>query len=234
VLEISRALHEAGEVLPVWGTCLGFEWLVSFAEESALQTGIRALNVSLPLQLTPAAGTSQLLGAAPPFILDALANHNTTFNMHHRGVVPSRWDRSESLKRTFRVLSTSSDRAGTSFVSTVEGRGKLPWYGVQWHPEKNAFEHGLRADGTPFEAISHGLEGVAVEQYMANFFVSQARRSTHRFADPKQEAARLRLICGRATSGVFSPAFEEVYFLHYPGAPASSSTRASNAATVLV
>ena len=42
-----------------------------------------------------------------------------------------------------------------------------PFYGTQWHPEKNSFEWTSR------EAINHSKEAVLVTQYMANFFVNQ-------------------------------------------------------------
>lgn len=35
----------------------------------------------------------------------------------------------------FDVLSVNDDKKGRTFVSTIEGK-KLPFYGVQWHPEK--------------------------------------------------------------------------------------------------
>lgn len=35
----------------------------------------------------------------------------------------------------FDVLSVNDDKKGRRFVSTIEGK-KLPFYGVQWHPEK--------------------------------------------------------------------------------------------------
>jgi gamma-glutamyl hydrolase len=46
-------------------------------------------------------------------------------------------------------------------------------YATQWHPEKNAFEW------ASFLRIPHSPEGIEVTQEMANFFVSEARRSNH-------------------------------------------------------
>lgn len=217
VLERSLALHKAGvpgQSLPIWGSCLGFEFLVDYVAQGALQNNLQAFNLSLPLKLTEAAGTSRMLGSAPRDVLDALANHDTTFNMHHRGITPERWAKFPALAETFDILSTSVDSAGTTFVSTIEGKGGLPWYGVQWHPEKNAFEQGLSADGTPFERIAHGPGAVEASQYLAEFFVAEARRSSHRFANPADLASRL--IYGHSTSNFFSPAYVEAYFLRYP------------------
>lgn len=46
-------------------------------------------------------------------------------------------------------------------------------YATQWHPEKNAFEW------ASFLRIPHSPEGIEVTQEMANFFVSEARKSNH-------------------------------------------------------
>eukprot|EP00438_Fugacium_kawagutii_P003682 Skav206822 [mRNA] locus=scaffold3672:30536:33409:+ [translate_table: standard] len=92
VLQRSKELFKAGDPknqLPVWGTCLGFEWLVSATSPPSLISGFRANNVNLPLQLSPEAGTSRLFGKAPQHILDALQFKNVSFNSHHRGVRPA-------------------------------------------------------------------------------------------------------------------------------------------------
>lgn len=217
LLEHSWKLHKEGKpgrALPIWGTCLGFEWLVSHVADGCLENSFNAMNLSLPLQLTDRAHSSRLLGTAPPSVIQAMTDHNTTFNFHHRGVSPTRWESFPALTMTFEVLSTNTDTDGKPFVSTVEGRNGLPWYGVQWHPEKNTFEHGLSEDGTPFEAIPHSPEAVAVQQYVANFFVNEARQSTQRFAHVADEASHL--IYGRGTSRALSPGFDEVYVLQYP------------------
>jgi len=213
LLNRSRALHLMGESLPVWGTCLGFEWLVNFVAQGSLQAGFQTSNVSLPLRLTSSARRLQLMGSAPVRVLDALVNASVAFNMHHLGIEPSQWEQFPELAETFDVLATSAGPDERRFVSTIEGTGGLPWFGVQWHPEKNTFEHGISADGTPFENIAHGPDAVAVEQYVSNFFVTQARRSTQRFSDPIVGA--LRLIYGQRISRALNPAFVETYVLHY-------------------
>lgn len=48
-----------------------------------------------------------------------------------------------------------------------------PVYGTQWHPEKNPYEW------TNNEPIPHTADAVAVAQYMANFFVGEARKCKH-------------------------------------------------------
>jgi len=222
LLNRSRALHLVGESLPVWGTCLGFEWLVNFIAQGSLQDGFNALNVSLPLRLTLSARKSRLMRNAPATVLDALVNASVAFNMHHLGITPSRWEQFPALAETFDILATSVGPDERRFVSTIEGSRGLPWFGVQWHPEKNTFEHGLSADGTPFENIPHDPDAVAVQQYMSNFFVNQARRSTQRFSN--HTMAALRLIYGQHISMALTPAFVEAYVLRYECTGQASQT----------
>ena len=60
-----------------------------------------------------------------------------------------------------------------------------PVFGVQWHPEKTIFEW------TPDEVIQHTYHAETVSRIAANFFVSEARKSRHSFANEKEERERL-------------------------------------------
>eukprot|EP00747_Dinoflagellata_sp_TGD_P212993 gnl/TRDRNA2_/TRDRNA2_86016_c0_seq1.p1 gnl/TRDRNA2_/TRDRNA2_86016_c0~~gnl/TRDRNA2_/TRDRNA2_86016_c0_seq1.p1 ORF type:complete len:332 (+),score=37.72 gnl/TRDRNA2_/TRDRNA2_86016_c0_seq1:51-1046(+) len=213
LLNRSLEMHKTGAPLPVWGTCLGFEWLLNFTAPGSLQQGFDSNNLSLPLNLSEDALNSRLLGLAPKNIVQSLTQHKTTFNMHVKGASPSQWTRFPALEQTFHVLSTNVDRQGVPFVSTIEGKNGLPWYGAQWHPEKNAFEHGQTADGRPFASIPHTRWAVAVEQYVANFFVEEARKNTQRFSDPAEEYRRFT--AGSTISLSLRPYFEEAYLLRY-------------------
>ena len=54
------------------------------------------------------------------------------------------------------------------FLSSFYALGRdYPFYGVQWHPEKNSFEW------TSAEGINHSKQAVLVTQYVADFFVNQ-------------------------------------------------------------
>jgi hypothetical protein len=57
--------------------------------------------------------------------------------------------------------------------------------GTQWHPEKNAFEW------NPKESIPHSADAVGVMQWVANFFVSEARKNDHAFASVEAETEAL-------------------------------------------
>jgi hypothetical protein len=73
----------------------------------------------------------------------------------------------------WRILSVS-EYNGTEFISSFEHK-KYPFYGVQFHPEKNAFEWKV-------ESIPHSAESILVQQFFGNFLVNEGkltgRRST--------------------------------------------------------
>lgn len=216
--------HAKGDPFPIWGTCLGFEWLMQLgaSDDGILKKGFDSWNLSLPLNLTVQPSTSSLLQPAPttpvPFSSPPLSIWDAfhlpvTMNNHQCGVPPGDFERNSALRSTFRVLSTNADRTGRSFVSMVEGID-LPVWATQFHPEKNIFEQGVELpSGAPYEAVSHSRAAVAVSQYFANFFVEQCRASAHRFRSASDEWAQL--IYPHKTSTAKAPEFEQVYFFEH-------------------
>jgi len=219
VLRRSRQAHEENDAggIPVWGTCLGFEWMIQAVAPEGLEAGFNASNVNLPLQLQPAARSSRLLGQAPQSVLDALT-HRTAFNNHHRGVRPEAW-KLPALNRTLQLLATSLDEDGKTFVSAVEGVDGLPWFGVQFHPEKNAYEFEKpKHSGLEGGLQLHSGEAIGAMSRFAAFFVDQAR-AYRNFGFTREEYFRWSLdnwpvhIAGRLNgTGWLSPHMPVYYF----------------------
>ncbi|KAM8787192.1 gamma-glutamyl hydrolase isoform 2-T2 [Rhynchonycteris naso] len=86
--------------------------------------------------------------------------------------------KNEKLKQFFSVLTTNTE-GKIEFISTVEGY-KYPVYGVQWHPEKSPYEW------EDF-GISHAPSAVKAAFYLAEFFVSEARKNDHHFESDVEE-----------------------------------------------
>ncbi|XP_065828639.1 gamma-glutamyl hydrolase-like [Oscarella lobularis] len=171
---------DSGQVWPVWGTCLGFEALnVITADENVLYE-VDAENYSIPLQFTEDFEQSRMFKDCPSKIIQILRNDNVTMNNHVKAVSPTNFSETVALNNFYKVLSVNKDRKGRSFVSTMEAY-KYPIYGVQWHPEKNIFEW------IASEGINHSSNAVLVTQYMANFFVSQARMNDNHFSTSEEE-----------------------------------------------
>ena len=176
---IQRAIdsNAEGNFFPIWGTCLGMEYLVEFVGGSdILENGFESENVSLALEeVLP----SKLYG--DDHILGIVTRQNVTLNNHRKGLQPSDYWNSAELQAVWHITSVNHDGNGRPFVSTLEpvDEDHIPFYAVQYHPEKNAFEYATYS-GTniPFEAINHSEDAVDFSIALARFMVGLARRTT--------------------------------------------------------
>ena len=212
--------NDAGQHFPIWGTCLGFEELarlLSGSNDRTLYphhgTGEKRLDSeNYPVPLIPvnseAFATSRMFGGAPNELIRAITTENVTMNNHGAGVTPS--DFMDILGGTVQMLSTNVDRRGTAFVSTYEAKA-YPFYGTQWHPEKNGFEF------NPKEQIPHSAHAVSVMQWVANFLVAEARKNDHAFASTEAEQAALIYNYVTTFTGAKGSSFEEEYIWPQPG-----------------
>lgn len=175
--ELALESNKRGEYFPLWGTCLGFEFLIELAGgKNVLQTGFNAENVSLPLILSTE-HKSQLY--QEEYIQNIVSTKNITMNNHRNGITPSHFGGNARLTTMFRATSTSIDLDGNPFVSTIESSMNYPIFGVQYHPEKNTFEYGLQpGTSIPYEAIDHTEEAIHLSLHLAMFFGSCLRKSS--------------------------------------------------------
>ncbi len=187
-----------GDFSPLWGTCMGLQTLSILAarDPSVLTSNaFDSEDLSLPLETAEAWADSRLVAGMPPSALRTLTTENVTTNFHHDGVLPSAYEKNANLRTFFKILSTNHDRKGKPFLSTIEAR-KYPVYGVQWHPERNQFEFWPKND-----PINHTQSAVAAMQALSSFFVSEARKSCHRFPNASAEGQALIYNYARAPLG---------------------------------
>nr|XP_040023061.1 uncharacterized protein LOC120811609 isoform X2 [Gasterosteus aculeatus aculeatus] len=180
--ELAVEANNRGDYFPLWGTCLGFEQLFYFTSFKTTLSRTNTTGVALPLSFTNESKSSRLLKDFPAELLDALASEPLTEHSHKFGLALSTHDTNEELKRFYKVISTNWDGA-TEFVSTFEAYD-YPFYGTQWHPEKNAYEW-----RKPY--VPHSPSAVRTTFFMAEFFVNEARKSFHRFRSEEEERSAL-------------------------------------------
>ncbi|KAK9833340.1 hypothetical protein WJX81_007993 [Elliptochloris bilobata] len=183
--------NAAGEVFPVWGTCLGHQLLQVLAtnasfEELLVETD--AVSHPSTLEFTPQAATSKVFGtmfSKRSDLVESAADpeENIIMENHEFGMPPAHYAEWPVLNRTFDILSTSRDRKGLEYVSTIEHQ-RFPFFGTQWHPEKPPFEF---SDNT----IPHSHDAIAVSQHLSGVFMDYARRSKHRPVSVEEELAML-------------------------------------------
>lgn len=166
--------NDKGDYFPVFGTCLGFELLcVIVSQDHDILERFSAKAQPAPLYFkNDWSKQRNMFKWFPLRIIEKLGTECLAMENHLFGISPQKFSANGLLSSFFRVLTTSPDKNSKIYVSTVEGR-KYPVTGVQWHPEKNAFEWGV-------SSIPHSSEAVQVCQSVANFLVSEARRSHHR------------------------------------------------------
>jgi len=190
IWKLARESNEMGEPFPIWGTCLGFEWMLQFTSqkgESVIDWGYDAEDISYALNITEYGILNSTMFANEK-VRSIARTKNVTFNEHIKGIHPDEFLADSEINELFRITSVNADKNGVMFVSSIESRDTelYPYYGVQWHPEKNSFEYGTLAGGgdTPVQKnINHSSEATYITYEMASLFVKEARRSTHTYTD---------------------------------------------------
>lgn len=156
--------------MPLWGTCLGFQTISDIAAggQEDILSDYDAYDMELPLHLTiEARATSRLFGPSMPSDIRLLfTDANYTTNWHHYGVSPETFTQQVG-PAGFRALSINADKQGALFVSALEHE-TAPMYAVQFHPEANAHDR-------DHETVDHSSAAVQAMQYLASFFVQEAR-----------------------------------------------------------
>jgi len=212
VMDLVIKLNKQGIYMPMWGTCMGFQFLTMyFTQNNKILIPTQSYNISYPLIFEPEAYEARLIQAVGPQATLWMAdpNKNVTLNNHHWSLAVSDFRR--YMGKNFRLISTNFDDNGVEFVSTWESKD-FPVYAVQWHPEKNNFEHDRDPQtGLPYEQIPHTMEAVRVSQALANFFVDEARKCPNKFADWKLEQ---KLLIKNYQVYVTGPGFEQSYLFN--------------------
>ena len=190
--ELALDANSIGTFFPVWGTCLGFEYIAMMASgkgQATLQGGFDAYNMSLSLDNLVTTERTQLYSTM--HIQSIASTQNVTMNNHHFGISPESFRQSPDLTAMFRITSTNTDRKGRPFVSTIEPihPDLHPFYGTQYHPEKNAFEYGTYPNtNTAYEDIHHDDDAITFSLHLAKFFVSltkqNVRQGIHQYTQP--------------------------------------------------
>lgn len=182
---LAKQANDQGDYYPIWGTCLGFEELavLETGNGDVISLDVMATNLALPLRFTPGARNSRLFHSFSPRLIKALRTQKITFNSHDHGLLVSEFLSNPALNNFFRMLSFNETPAGQFFVSTMEAK-HYPFYGTQWHPEKNNFEWSQNED---YSNIPHTPKAISASQSTARFFLSEARKSQHIYPEAERD-----------------------------------------------
>ncbi|ELT93533.1 hypothetical protein CAPTEDRAFT_104938, partial [Capitella teleta] len=204
--KLSLEANDRGDYFPILGICLGFQLLTVLTLKENVMVNCSEEDIARSLDFTWNYRQGKLLQNLPAHLEEAMRSSPVTYNNHQYCFAVKSYDSLKKLNSFYRVLSTNVGRNGTHYVSTMEAY-KYPIFGVQWHPEKNIFQWNVHSH------IDHSEEAVEVTQYLANFFIAQARQNKHRFADLKTASNALINNVSPSFSG--APSFASNYFFNF-------------------
>ncbi|XP_072307419.1 gamma-glutamyl hydrolase-like, partial [Eucyclogobius newberryi] len=197
--------NKKGDYFPIWGTCLGFEQLAVLTAQKNILVRTNTSAVSLPLNFTDEANGSKMFRDFPPEMMHALATEPMTINAHKWSISMETYHENADLNRFYKVLSTNTDGM-VEFISTFEAFD-YPFYGVQWHPEKHPYEWTQ-------DFYGHSPNSIRLTFYIAEFFVSEARKNKHKFESEKAIRDLLIYHFHPNYTGETASVFEQKYFFY--------------------
>jgi len=201
--------NDNGDYFPIIGHCLGFQLEAAVVSQNPnILTNCYAENISMHLNFTSAAPSSNWFANMPKDIYYNLATKNICLNNHQFGVTPAIYNNTPLLNNFFEVLSTNYDEYGQEFISAWEGIG-YPMFGIQWHAEKPQFEWNA------YEEINHSRDAIYSMSYFSQFLIDQARRSHHYYKNFTEEYNSLIYNYNPVYSQAQSQDFEQIY-IFYP------------------
>lgn len=206
LIHLAEKLNANGEQIPVFAVCLGFELLL---QVSAQDTDFRKLcplkHINLNLKFLKGFRNSSLFHRAPPGLLEKLAKEPLTHNNHIWCIYADDMV-AVNLTDNWKILSVS-ELDNYQFVSTVEHR-KFPMVGVQFHPEKNAFEW---ADS---QHNPHSPDAIKTARIFYDWLIEQSRKNNRSFG--RRDLLYQNLIQNYELRNLYphSSIFEQVYLFN--------------------
>jgi len=224
--------NQDGNYFAVWGTCAGLESLLVLAAEGCessirdgnipegecaangpVTRGFAAKNISRKFELS-SLGETKMFNNAPSTLLQSIEQGAvSTFHYHSGGVTPEAFAGNHNISSLYRIVSTAKDLQGTEFVSTMEGQ-ELPFYGVQYHPEKVLYEWGAK-DGHQYEAIDHGAASIELAQYQAKFLAREARKNQHSYSSLEEQLSESIFNYVATTYRPAKPMYMSLYYANW-------------------
>lgn len=215
IYEIAKDMNDRGIYFPVWGTCLGFELLVVLtANGTDPRTSCSSKNQALPLEFKDIYRKSRMFQNASDEVIDYMKRYPVTANFHIFCFTEEIFD-TMKLNEMWRVMSVNHDWNGNEFISTIEHL-RYPFYGVQFHPEKNLYEFVAN------RGIPHSKPALLTSQYFANFFLSETRKNANYFSNKTEEMNALIYNYQPVYTGPLGSVFAQQYLFEFHNAAPSA------------
>mmetsp|Transcript_24645 Transcript_24645/g.38315 ORF Transcript_24645/g.38315 Transcript_24645/m.38315 type:complete len:193 (+) Transcript_24645:282-860(+) len=136
VFDEVKKMNDDGLFFPLWGTCLGYEYLAAYSADQGQDIwGDYVIHdVSLTLDYTEPPMKTRMYGGMGMGALE-YGSHNYTYNSHDLAVGPETYETDAGLKDFWDVTALSYLINGTAFVASIEAKD-YPFFATQYHPER--------------------------------------------------------------------------------------------------
>ncbi|KAG1714969.1 Gamma-glutamyl hydrolase [Nymphon striatum] len=188
LINLAIQANDKNDYFPIFGICLGFQVLLQYFSSDNIMDRCSNSNVKSGLRLEQGYEESKLFGSLDKNMKEIFETEDVLINFHYDCITPKDFF-ANKLDASFRILSRNYDINKFEFISCYEARS-YPFYGVQFHPEKNPFFWVLNEK---VSNIPHTKNAIKASQYFSNFFVNEARKSYHKFEDLETEKKALDL-----------------------------------------
>lgn len=179
LIRLAIEANDNGDYFPIWGTCLGYELMImAITNDKDILDRFVSKNHVLKVKYTEREET-RLFRNIDDSLINYTENVDTLYFNHNYGITPEHFLTNPVLNETFFISSVANTDNGTYFVSSIEGI-KYPFYGVQFHPEKNSFEWRKSINA------SHTPQAVKISQELGNFFINETRKNFHSFGSEEE------------------------------------------------
>jgi len=146
VVDFAKKKNDGGVHWPIYATCLGFESLTIIMagnDPTVMQCDFDD-NGSHKVVPNDNMYDSHFWSSLGKSNIDKVFGLGNIYFSHHCGFTPEKLKGSSAFMAEAEITSVSANDQGAMFVANVESKA-YPFYGSQWHAEKNQFERlGIR------------------------------------------------------------------------------------------
>jgi gamma-glutamyl hydrolase len=163
-----------GVILPLWGTCQGFELLhVLFANSTDVLTKYKAFNIRSPIEINyTTLNSTKMFQDFSEKDLYNIQHFDLNAQFHNLGVDEIQYEKYPILKNIFTITSYGKDLENKTYINSVESL-KYPLYAVQFHPEMIPYTK------TELEGIPQSIKAIKISQLFSNFYVNELFKNNH-------------------------------------------------------
>ncbi|XP_077290929.1 gamma-glutamyl hydrolase-like [Arctopsyche grandis] len=185
IYRIAKEFNDQGIYFPIFGICLGFELLIYLSAgkiDNRKWCNNKGFSRKINFENFDYKSTKMFEEVSEDVI--SIFSNQEVATFFHQFCFTEEVLSKLNLDTEWKVSSTSKDDNGLIFINSIESI-KYPFYGVQFHPEKNAYSW-----NTTYK-VCHSADAIKTNRYFGDFFVGEARKNNNTFDNKDQENKHL-------------------------------------------